>query len=137
MRRGVALLRQAGARAVRARRLATLAVAVVGACATAATAALSGLALVLVGGDQYAEVQPLLWLFALEGSLLALVQLLVFDALARRSHVIVALLWVASAVAAAVILTLPLHVAGVVTTMVVTAAVVAVVAWALSVRTRE
>ncbi|TNC27573.1 lipopolysaccharide biosynthesis protein [Mumia zhuanghuii] len=133
----VAFPRLARARADRARRLATLAVAIVGACATAATAALSGLALVLVGGDQYAEVQPLLWLFALEGSLLALVQLLVFDALARRSHVIVALLWVASAVAAAVILTLPLHVAGVVTTMVVTAAVVAVVAWALSARTRE
>ncbi len=53
----VAFPRLARARADRARRLATLAVAVVGACATAATAALSGLALVLVGGDQYAEVQ--------------------------------------------------------------------------------
>ncbi len=130
----VAFPRLARARADRARRLATLAVAIVGACATAATAALSGLALVLVGGDQYAEVQPLLWLFALEGSLLAIVQLLVFDALARRSHGIVALLWVASAVAATLILVLPLHVAGVVVVMVTTAAVVALAAWVLSSR---
>ncbi|MDD9350484.1 polysaccharide biosynthesis protein, partial [Mumia sp.] len=130
----VAFPRLARARAERARRLAILAVAIVGACATAATAALSGLALILVGGDQYAEVQPMLWLFALEGSLLAIVQLLVFDALARRSHGIVSLLWAASSVAAAVILLAPLHVGGVVTTMVATSAVVAAAAWALSTR---
>ncbi|MGH1562739.1 lipopolysaccharide biosynthesis protein [Mumia sp. DW29H23] len=128
----VAFPRLARARPERARRLATGAVALVGLCATAATALLPWLALVLVGGKQYAEVEPLLWLFALEGSLLAIVQLLVFDALARRSHGIVAVLWSASAIAAAVILLAPLHVAGVVITMVVTAAVVAIAAWVLS-----
>ncbi|MBW9206184.1 oligosaccharide flippase family protein [Mumia sp. zg.B17] len=133
----VAFPRLARARPERARRLATGAVAVVGLCATAATAAMPWLALVLVGGDQYAEVKPLLWLFALEGSILAIVQLLVFDALARRSHGIVAVLWVASGIAAGVILVAPFHVAGMVMTMAITAAVVAAAAWYLSGRTPE
>lgn len=133
----VAFPRLARARAERARRLAVGTVALVGLAATVATALLPGIALILVGGDQYAEVKPLLWLFTLEGAMLAVVQLLVFDALARRSHGIVPLLWGAAAVAGGIILIAPLHVAGVVITMTVTASVVAATAWWLSSRTPE
>ena len=45
-----------------------------------------GLALVFVGGQDYAEVQSLLWLFAVLGTLLAMLQLLVYSVLARQRH---------------------------------------------------
>jgi len=45
---------------------------------------MSGLALVFVGGNDYAEVQDRLWLFAVLGALLALLQLLVYAGLAKR-----------------------------------------------------
>lgn len=64
-----------------------------GALVVAGTAVLPGLALILVGGDEYAEVQDRLWMFALAGSLLAIVYLLVFDALAQHAHGIVVMLW--------------------------------------------
>ena len=70
----------------RARAQAVLAVAGLGAVAVAATALLPRLALVLVGGAQYEEIAGRLWLFALAGSCLAVVHLLVFDALARHAH---------------------------------------------------
>ena len=59
----------------------------------AGTAVLPGLALVLVGGPEYEAVRGRLWLFALAGSLLALVYLLVFDALARHDHRILMMIW--------------------------------------------
>lgn len=72
-------------------------VVVIGAVATAATALLPSLALVLAGGRQYADVADRLWLFALAGSCLAVVNLLVLDALARHAHRVVVLVWVAVA----------------------------------------
>lgn len=72
-----------------------------GGLAVAATAVLPSLALILVGGHQYEEISGRLWLFALAGSLLATVNLLVLDALARHAHGIVVLLWTAVAAVAA------------------------------------
>ncbi|HWI42739.1 MAG TPA: oligosaccharide flippase family protein [Nocardioides sp.] len=57
-----------------------------GAACTLATYLLSGLALVFIGGDDYDAVQDRLWLFALLGSLLSVLQLLVYAGLARRGR---------------------------------------------------
>lgn len=55
------------------------------ACA-AGTYLLSGLALVFIGGDDYAGVQDRLWLFAVLGGLLSVLQLLVYAGLAKRGR---------------------------------------------------
>lgn len=57
----------------------------VGVVAVAATAALPGLALVFVGGDDFAAVRSLLWLFPLLGTLQSLVQLFIYSVLARAA----------------------------------------------------
>lgn len=58
----------------------------IGAIAVIATSVLSDLALVFIGGDEYAEVRDRLWLFAVLGALLAVLQLLVYAGLARRGR---------------------------------------------------
>lgn len=58
----------------------------IGAFCTGATYALSGLALVFIGGDDYAGVQDQLWIFAILGALLAILQLLVYAGMARRGR---------------------------------------------------
>jgi O-antigen/teichoic acid export membrane protein len=45
---------------------------------------LSDLAMVFVGGDEYADVQSKLWAFAVLGTLLSMLQLLVYSVLARQ-----------------------------------------------------
>jgi uncharacterized membrane protein len=45
---------------------------------------LSGLAMVFIGGSQYLDVESRLWMFAILGTLLALLQLLVYSVLARQ-----------------------------------------------------
>lgn len=57
---------------------------VLGAACVAATYVLSDLALVFIGGADYAGVQDRLWMFAALGALLALLQLLVYAGLATR-----------------------------------------------------
>lgn len=57
-----------------------------GVACTAATYVLSGLALVFIGGDDYAGVQDQLWLFAVLGGLLSVLQLLVYAGLAKRGR---------------------------------------------------
>lgn len=57
-----------------------------GVACTAATYLLSGLALVFIGGDDYAGVQDQLWLFAVLGALLSVLQLLVYAGLAKRGR---------------------------------------------------
>ncbi|WP_262347624.1 lipopolysaccharide biosynthesis protein [Nocardioides dongxiaopingii] len=59
---------------------------------------LSPVALVFVGGAEYAEVETRLWLFALLGILLATLQLLVYSALGRQSHRSTYLIWAGVAV---------------------------------------
>ena len=50
-------------------------------------------ALVFVGGDDYADIAETLWLFALLGTVLATLQLLVYAVLARQGRRISLLLW--------------------------------------------
>ncbi|WP_344323718.1 polysaccharide biosynthesis protein [Aeromicrobium halocynthiae] len=115
----------------RARGLAVLAVVGLGTVAVAATALLPQVALILVGGPQYAEIADRLWLFALAGSLLAVVHILVFDALARHAHGIVVLLWGAVATVLVAAYTLDVHLTGLVTIVVAVATTLAVVVWFL------
>ena len=56
-----------------------------GVSAAAVTAVLPGLALVFVGGQDFNAVQDLLWLFALLGTVQALVQLFIYSVLARAA----------------------------------------------------
>jgi O-antigen/teichoic acid export membrane protein len=56
------------------------------------------LALVFVGGDDYAEIEDRLWMFALLGTVLSLIQLLVYAVLARRGTRSVYIIWAAVAV---------------------------------------
>lgn len=54
---------------------------------------LSGLALVFVGGPEYADIRDQLWLFAILGTVLSVVQLLVYSVVARQSRRSVYLVW--------------------------------------------
>ena len=54
---------------------------------------LSGLAVFFIGGDAYAAVGGSLWVFAAVGTLLALLQLLVYSVLARRGTASTYLTW--------------------------------------------
>lgn len=63
---------------------------------------LSGLAMVFVGGAEFAEVEDLLWVFAVLGTLLAMLQLQVYAVLARQGRRTVVLVW--AALAAVVVL---------------------------------
>jgi O-antigen/teichoic acid export membrane protein len=76
-----------------ARLRATSLVALLGVLTVAGTLVLPQLALILVGGDEYEAVRGRLWLFALAGSLLAIVYVLVFDALARHAHGVLVMIW--------------------------------------------
>lgn len=101
------------------RRAALLSVAGLGAVAGLGTWLLPDLALVFAGGDRYAQVTNLLPLFAVEGAVFALVNLLVYDSLAQRSARMVIALW---SVLAGVVLTVVLFVdtlTGLVLTMIV------------------
>jgi O-antigen/teichoic acid export membrane protein len=70
------------------------AVALLGAVATAGAALLPGLALVFVGGKEYAEIEPRLWMFAVLGTLLSMLQLLVYSVIARQGARSIYLVWV-------------------------------------------
>ena len=54
---------------------------------------LSAVALVFVGGPEYAEVESLLWIFSILGTLLAMLQLLVYSVLARQGTRSTYLVW--------------------------------------------
>lgn len=71
------------------------AIAGLGVAGIAGTAVLSGLALVFVGGDDYGAIQHRLWLFAVIGTFLSLLQLLVYSALARQHRTASFLVWIA------------------------------------------
>lgn len=70
-------------------------VVLIGGCVVAAAAALPHVALLFIGGAAYAGVSGQLWLFALLGTILAGVQLLVMATIARRSTRAAWILWVA------------------------------------------
>lgn len=69
----------------------------IGLVALAGVAALSGLALVFVGGHEYAAVRPALWAFALLGTLLAMLQVTVYGLVARQNQRAAFLIWAALA----------------------------------------
>jgi O-antigen/teichoic acid export membrane protein len=71
------------------------AVAAIGVLATGGAWLFSGLALVFVGGSQYDEIADSLWLFAVLGTILAMLQLLVYAMLARQGRRSVYLVWAA------------------------------------------
>lgn len=72
---------------------ALVAVAGVGVLSIAGAWALSGLAMVFVGGARYEAIQHRLWLFAVIGMLLSLLQMLVYSVLARRHRGASLLVW--------------------------------------------
>jgi O-antigen/teichoic acid export membrane protein len=63
----------------------------------AATFLLPGLALVFVGGQAYEPIEDQLWMFAVLGTVLSMLQLLVYAVLARSGRRPVLLVWVALA----------------------------------------
>jgi len=73
------------------------AVVVLGAVATLGTALLPGLALIFVGGSEYQDIQSQLWIFAVLGTLLACLMMVVYALLARGGQRSVYLTWVALA----------------------------------------
>ncbi|MCW2764897.1 MAG: Polysaccharide biosynthesis protein [Nocardioides sp.] len=76
----------------------SLAVALgLGACGLAGTLLLPDLALVFVGGSDFAGIQDRLWLFAIVGTLLSMIQLLLYSVLARQQLSSVLMIWTALA----------------------------------------
>ena len=81
---------------------AMLLVAVIGAVATLGTSLFSSAAVAFIGGPAYAEIEPIIGWFALLGTILALIQLTVYEVVARQLRASVWLFWAALlAVAAA------------------------------------
>jgi O-antigen/teichoic acid export membrane protein len=72
-----------------------LAIGALGALAVIAAKLLSGVAMVFVGGAEFGEVEGLLWVFALLGTVLATLQLQVYAVLARQGRRSVLLVWAA------------------------------------------
>ena len=72
-------------------------VAGLGAAGSLASWLLSGFALRFVGGAAYSEVEPQLWIFAALGTLLSMIQLLVYSVLARQGTRSVFVVWLALA----------------------------------------
>lgn len=70
-------------------------VAGLGLVATAGAFLLPQLALRFVGGEQYGEIADWLWIFAVLGTILATLQLLVYSVLARRGQRSVYAIWAA------------------------------------------
>jgi O-antigen/teichoic acid export membrane protein len=80
-------------------------VTLLGALGTLAAWLLSGVAVRFTGGAEYAEIKPWLWLFALLGTLLSLIQLLVYSVLAQQGRRPVYAVWVALALVVGIGLT--------------------------------
>ncbi|HET7388043.1 MAG TPA: polysaccharide biosynthesis protein [Nocardioidaceae bacterium] len=74
---------------------------VIGAVTTGLVAALSWLAVIFVGGTEYAAIQERLWAFAVLGTLLAAIQLLIYGVVARQHRRAVYVVWAALVLIAA------------------------------------
>ncbi|WP_157559806.1 lipopolysaccharide biosynthesis protein [Nocardioides sp. Soil777] len=77
-------------------------IAGLGVLGTFAAWLLAPLAMVFAGGAGFSEIQPYLWLFAILGTLLSMIQLLVYSVLARRGRWTVLAVWAALAVVVSV-----------------------------------
>jgi len=71
------------------------AVGVAGTLSVLAAWLLSGIAMIFVGGDKYQAIEGRLWLFAVLGTMLALLQVLVYAVLARQHRKAGYLVWIA------------------------------------------
>ncbi|WP_231482809.1 lipopolysaccharide biosynthesis protein [Nocardioides sp. URHA0020] len=72
-------------------------IALLGAMVTIGAAVVPDLALIFVGGSDYDEIAAHLWIFAILGTFLAMLQLLVYSVLARQGQRSVYLVWIALA----------------------------------------
>lgn len=68
-------------------------VLLIGALATGGAVVFSDLAVVFIGGRAYAELEPVVWAFAAIGTLLAMIQLMVYTVVARRHKRTVFVVW--------------------------------------------
>ncbi|MCW2784110.1 MAG: polysaccharide biosynthesis protein [Marmoricola sp.] len=68
-------------------------IAVTGAVVTAGVVVLSSLALTFVGGAEYDAIKDSLWLFAVLGTVLSMLQLLVYNVMAKQARSSVLYLW--------------------------------------------
>lgn len=117
----------------RALRRSLLAVGLLGSVVVLAAKVLSGVAMIFVGGADFAEVEGLLWVFATLGTVLAMLQLQVYAVLARQGRLSVLLVW--AALLALVVLGLRADsVASLVTTVLVVDSVLLAVLTLVSVR---
>jgi hypothetical protein len=73
-------------------------VGVLGVVCIAGAVLLSGIAMIFIGGTAYADVEGRLWLFALLGTLLASLQLVIYAVLARQSRRSAYFVWAGVAV---------------------------------------
>jgi O-antigen/teichoic acid export membrane protein len=106
-------------------RLALLAVVASGLVVVVATAVLAEPIVEVVAGEQYLPIAPLLWRFAVLGALFALAQVTVFSALARGDRTTTVLVWLA--LAALVLLVLPMDTVSLVVTAAVSVAAALVI----------
>ena len=67
---------------------------------------LSGIAMIFIGGSEYSDVQHKLWLYAVIGTMLSLLQMLIYSVLARQHRGASILVWVAVVALAVVGLTM-------------------------------
>lgn len=70
-------------------------VGALGVCATVGALLLKDVALIFVGGNEYREIASTLWVFAILGTALSMLQLLVYSVLARQGKRSVYLVWAA------------------------------------------
>jgi len=82
------------------------AVAVAGVVSIAGAWLLSGIAMIFIGGSEYSDVQHKLWIFAVVGTMLSLLQMLIYSVLARQHRGASILVWVAVVLLAVVGLTM-------------------------------
>jgi O-antigen/teichoic acid export membrane protein len=82
-------------------------VAVIGVVTTLGTAVLDDVAVTFVGGSQYAEITPYIWAFAVLGTILAMIQLLVYALVAKQDRTSTLGIWIASLAVVGVALLAP------------------------------
>lgn len=70
-------------------------VAATGIAVTIGVQVLPDLALIFVGGDEFGDISGRLWIFAVLGTLVSMLQLLVYSVLAQQARRSVILLWIA------------------------------------------
>ena len=77
------------------RRRSLVLVLVIGLATIVGVAVLRGIAVEFVGGGQYSEISSMLWGFAVLGTLLAMLQVMVYDVVARQRRRAVYVVWTA------------------------------------------